>query len=420
MSLTRIGATRQSLWKAFVVSDAPADSILRSVSLPRPPAGAAPVRLTLDERVPGLCRAGLEGVWLGTPESRDESFRYLGAVFAALRDAARRAGGMVHAPGVRVGRAAPQFAGDLHALRVVDSVEQEVLVNLLRKHSPVLIAMSGRGLVGATPDRIGSRWLATSREHLATRYLASADPRHLHRVRAEIRRRDGIADLARMDVAPGPGTAGETEVVVRCLDAQLSLAEARAQALLLTALGLHARRMVKAGRRTGNVPQRMLEENRARAVIHGLGALFVEESGRDQPPRSLSAREAARRLLDELLPSLSLLDATAEELLPLIAPIEAPGLGLPPMRGQDLLARMARRNPAAFPGLAEAELADPTPGGTILQTLRRDHPGRAELLLEGWRTALADGRRVTSRPPRDQAQRRGRPAKRRGGGRSGS
>lgn len=413
VSLSRVGAARQSLTKTLAMTGADVRTLLESVDLPDHPAGLPPVVLRADERTPGLFGVRMEGLWLGTPAARDELFPYLGAVFGALARRARLLGGAVHPTAVRLGpadgpagsRPPAPLGGDRHELTAVDTVEQEVLANLLRRHSPVLIALAGRGTVGGPPDRIGSRWLADSREHLATRYLACADPRHLHRVRAEIRRRDGIADLVRMDVAPVGGEDGSpARVLVRCLDSQPSLADLRAQSVLLAALALHARRMVRSGRREANLPQRLIEENRARAVVQGMRARFVPAAGaRGRAGAPVPARDAARQLLDELVPELSLLDATAEELFPLLAPLELPGLGLPPLRTQDLLALAAREGSAALAARGELLLTAPQPGGVLLETVRRQAAGRVELLLDGWRTALADAVAPRARPATEPA-----------------
>ncbi|GGO65901.1 hypothetical protein [Nonomuraea cavernae] len=385
VSLVRVGASRQSVAKAVVLTGADHRRVVAEVRLPTPPVNLAPAVLEPDARQAGLIRAGLDGVWLGTHSAREEVFSYLGAVLAALANTAREHGATVAAPGIQLGTTPAVAAGDVHALRTVDTTEQEVLTNLLRRHSPVLIALAGRATIGPTQDRIGSRWLADSREHLATRYLASADPRHLHHVKADLRRRDGIADLTRMDVAPR--ATEPAEVLVRCLDGQVSLADLRAHAVLLAALALHARRLVKTGRREGNVPQTLIEGNRARAITHGLRARFTEEADR----RPVQATRAARRLLEGLLPVLSLLEATAEELIPVLAPLELPEVGLPPLRTQDLMAGMTRQGEQALARQAEYELCDPRPGGGLLHWLRTTHPGRTELVLDKWRTALADG-----------------------------
>ncbi|MFG2693185.1 hypothetical protein [Kitasatospora sp. NPDC048407] len=401
VSLTRVGPARQSLTKGVAVTGPDTATLLRSVRLPGPPPSLPAAELRTDERADGradgLFGVALPGVWLGTPGAREVAYGYLGAVLSALADTARALGGALHAPGVRLAPAGPlpALGGDLHGLAVLDDAEQEVLCNLLRRHSPTLIALTGRARIGGPADPVGSRRLADSREHLAARYLASADPRHLHHVRAELRRRHGIADLLRMDVAPLPAASGApAEALVRCVDAQVSLADLRAQALLFAALALKARRTVRAGERERNIPQSVIEANRARAVVHGLRARFAPEStdfGRAQ--RTRPARDVARRLLTDLVPEFGLLDATAEELLPLLAPVELPSFGLPGLRTGDLLLRTAREGRGSGPLAQHAEqlLRDPRPGGELAARLAQDSPGVLELLLSDWRRTLAEG-----------------------------
>jgi hypothetical protein len=390
VSLTVVGAARQSFTKTLAVTGSDAEAVVASAWPPAAPPGLE-ARTEADPHRPGLVRVTLDGLWLGTPAARDEVFGYLLAHVRALADAAQRFGGVLHAPGVSLGPSSPPSAGDTHTLYVTDAAEQEVLVNLLRRYSPALIALCGRGAVGPLPDRVGSRWLADSREHLTTRYLGSADPRHLEHVRADIRRRDGIADLARMDVAPVPETATRpAAVLVRCIDAQLSVTDLRAQAVLLAALALYARRKVRAGNREGNIQQAILEKNRARAVTQGLRARFLPEGDRGaKPADTVPARESVRRLLNELLLPLGRLEATPEELVPLLVPAEGPETGLPPLRSQDVLAAAARRGPAELTATADLLLFHAQPGGLLLDSLRRDAPGRVELLLGSWARRLA-------------------------------
>ena len=405
VSLTVVGAARQSFTKTLAVTGVDARAVVDSARPPAEPPGLR-ARTETDPRHPGLVRVALEGLWLGTPAARDEVFGHLVDRVAALADGARRLGGVLHAPGVSLGPSSPPAAGDTHTLYVTDPAEQEVLVNLLRRWSPTLIALCGRGTVGTLPDRVGSRWLADSREHLTTRYLASADPRHLEHVRADIRRRDGIADLTRMDVAPVPGDGGGPgAVLVRCIDAQLSVTDLRAQAVLLAALALHARRKVRAGSREGNVPQSVLEKNRARAVTQGLRARFLPEGDRGVANGdTVPARHSVRRLLDELLLPLGRLEATPEELVPLLVPAEGPDTGLPPLRSQDILSAAARRGPNELGAAAGPLLLDARPGGLLLESLRQDAPGRVELLLGSWAHRLA--RAEESRRPGSGTHRR--------------
>lgn len=88
-----------------------------------------------------------------------------------------------------------------------------------------------------------------------------------------------------------------------------------------------SRDLERTGRRVRQVPQFLLEQNRARAVAHGLAAeLRVDQTRRtEEPPRTQSAGRAVRTLLSELLPYLRQLDATTDELAPLFLGVEMAG-----------------------------------------------------------------------------------------------
>jgi hypothetical protein len=377
--------------------------------------------------------------------ARDEAFAAMAQAARHLADAARLAGGTAVPTAVGLAGQPAVLGGDTHAIEVLSAVEQEVLANLLRTHVHTLIAMTGRSLTvsGMPRDRVGSRWLAGSRAHLAARYLASTEPQHLERVKAELRRRDGVSQLDRMDIVPASlGAEDRTPVVVvRCVDAAPSLAAARAHALVLAALGLRARRMVRDGKRVGNPSQRTLEENRARAVAEGLRAQFApgEDRGRNRdhgparpgegpgqagevrPPRMVDAREAIRRLLKDLCAEFSNLEATPEELAPVILPVELPQLGLRRVAAEaDLLATWSRQGDLVLARAAWDAFLDPAPGGAVLAVARGTAPGRVSIVLDTWRSWIADPSLAKGRgrggPPGDRGQR---DPGRRGQGRSG-
>lgn len=408
---------------------------LAAVSLPR--LGGVPLTVTAHERTPGLLTIRTPLTWMGGPEARDEAFAALGSATARLAGAAREAGGRLLPTAVTLGDAPAGLGGDLHELEVLDASEQEVLCNALRRYAPVLIALAGRGIVGPglPADRVGSRWLVESTEHLAARYLASTSPRHLEHVQAELRR-GGLSRLEQMDVAPVVYPDGTRTVLVRCLDAQASLSATRACAVLLCALAVHARRLVRDGRREGNVSQRLLEENRARAIADGVRASFGLDSakpgkqaapqqgrrsqdGRPEARRGASAEErprrravlAARDLLTERRADIANIDATAAELAPLLVMIDLSGLGVAFQRADDVLRRWAEGGPAALEARLLECLCDGGPGGPVVEELRAEHPGKISLILDSWRTALAAGP-----PPAGRGNRGGRGPSDRGRG----
>ncbi|MEU2711911.1 hypothetical protein [Streptomyces sp. NPDC007205] len=379
-----------------------------------PAVGGEPIRLEQHSRHQELLQLVTPMSWLGTRGARREGFDALARAVDTVATAATQAGGLLTAPGLSLDGSVVPLDGDTHWLEATDPVEQEVLCNLLRRHSPLLIAIAGRGsfVPGGRRDRIGSRWLADSREHLAARFLASVSQRHLYRVQAELRRRDGISHLDRMDVAP---VVGDGTVLVRCLDAQVSLAETRAHVLLLSALALRARALVKEGRREGHVPQRLLEENRARAISDGLRAGLAEDrrprdrdrDRHDQPARNqnpqerkVPARQAVRVLLDDLVPEFSRLDATPEEILPLLCLVELPGGQS--LRAQDLFAQSGRSGRVP-PETVREMLTDSRPGGPLLDAVLAEYPGSGQLMMKVWREALESGVSLRARRDRDRA-----------------
>ncbi|MBT2366377.1 hypothetical protein J7E88_13950 [Streptomyces sp. ISL-10] len=433
VSLTRVGAARQALAKGLVVQGADPAAVVAAVARSGLPSlGGEPIRLEQHPRRQELLRLTTPMTWLGTRGARREGFDALGRAVDMVASAARGAGGLLTAPGLSLDGSAVPLDGDTHWLEAADPVEQEVLCNLLRRHSPLLIAIAGRGsfVPGGRRDRVGSRWLADSHEHLAARFLASVTERHLYRVQAELRRRDGISHLDRMDIAP---VIGNGAVLVRCLDAQTSLAEARAHVLLLSALALRARSMVKEGRREGHVSQRLLEENRARVISDGLRAGLAEDKrprererdrdrgrrdhqAREATPyeRRIPARQAVRALLDDLMPEFSRLDATPEEILPLLSLVELPSGQ--PLRAQDLLAPSAGSG-QALAEVVRAALTDSRPGGPLLDAVLAEYPGSGQLMLNVWREALESGLSLRARRDHDRPSARSgsRPDQRRKG-----
>jgi hypothetical protein len=394
LSLTRVGATRQSLGKAFAAFGADPDHLTGRIE-------ELPVASADDP--PGLFAVWLESAWLGTFAARELAFAKLARVLAGVNAAAGRGGGRIAPTGISLSGLPAVLGGDTHVIEVLSATEQEVLVNLLRTHVHALIAMTGRGVTAQTGarDRIGSRWLAESKSHVPTRYLASTQPEHLERVAAELRRRDGVSRLDRMDIAPGQTSDRTLTVTIRCIDSAASIAAARSHALVLAACALQARRLVRDGKRMGNTPQAQLANNRARAVAAGLRARFemLDNSTAGGSSHTAQARDTVRRLLLDLRVELGNLEATAEELAPAILPVELPRLGL---RGiateEDLLARSAVRGDSALAASAYAGLVTTAPGGQLLEAAKNAAPGRVAIMLGGWRSRLADTGVPAERP----------------------
>ncbi|MEV7095932.1 hypothetical protein AB0M80_24095 [Amycolatopsis sp. NPDC051045] len=405
VSLTRVGASRQRFDKTFAVVGVKPDVVTHAFAQADLRLGGE--RLRVSAGVPGLFAVGLPMSWLGTRPARGDVFTELASVLAELATIAERIGGVLVPAGVAPAPHPAVPGGDLHVLEVIGSVEQEVLCNLLRSCVPALIAMTGRGVTvsGGRPDRVGSRWLAGSTTHLATRFLASTASDHLDRVKAELRRRDGVAQLDRMDISPVELPDGGRGVVVRCLESAPTLAAVRAQALVLSALAMRARRLVRDGRRAGHEPQRTLEENRARAVADGFRARFVVEerprgqTGRRPETSRLPARDAVRRLLQETAVEFRGLDAGVDELAPFLLAVDLAGLGLRNAAAErDLLTQWAGAGDVELVARCRGALTDSNAGGPLLAELTAAAPGRVAVVLGEWRRTFADA--VAERPPK--------------------
>ncbi|WP_410610288.1 hypothetical protein [Amycolatopsis sp. lyj-109] len=417
VSLTRVGASRQRFDKAFAVLGVKPEAMTHAFAQADLRLGGERLRVTAG--APGLFAIELPMSWLGTRPARDDVFTELASVLAESATIAERIGGVLVPAGVAPAPHSAVPGGDVHVLEVLTSVEQEVLCNLLRSCVPALIAMTGRGAAvsGGRPDRIGSRWLAGSTAHLATRFLASTASDHLDRVKAELRRRDGVAQLDRMDISPVELPDGTRGVVVRCLESAPTLATSRAQALVLSALAMRARRLVRDGRRAGHEPQRSLEENRARAVADGFRARFVvEDRRRGRPdrrpePGRLPARDAVRRLLQETAVEFRSLDAGVDELAPFLLAVDLAGLGLRNAAAErDLLTQWAGAGDLEFVARCRGALTDPNAGGPLLAELTAAAPGRVSVVLGEWRRTFADAaaerspKRAAGRSAKDRQQ----------------
>ncbi|BCJ51934.1 hypothetical protein Asp14428_34090 [Actinoplanes sp. NBRC 14428] len=229
---------------------------------------------------------------------------------------------------------------------------------------PELIALTGQASFGGgRVHDAGSRRLADSGDHLSTRYLASAGPRHLGRVRDSLRRDEGVPRLELMDVNPAGLDDAVPNVVLRCVDAQLLPATVLAHALLVQALAVDARKLEREGRRVPAVPQAALDRNRSRAISAGLGATFdplEQKPGRGRPDQSrggqsrgdrsrgdrdrpagpLPARDRALALLEHVVPHLRAMRVVPDELAPIAFGLTLAGTHASAVRKEsDLLRR---------------------------------------------------------------------------------
>ncbi|WP_306321590.1 MULTISPECIES: hypothetical protein [unclassified Streptomyces] len=381
VALYRSGPLRQRLAKGYsvYVPDAgPGRGAAELVAalcanpplLPGAAPGAQGCGVHGDPRTPGALWVDTGRVSLHDPAARAYAAGALAAAVAHVAGIVRQQGGMLipsgwqHHP-----EAAAGLCADLHSVEVLGPVQRELTANLVREHTAALAALTGRQLYGpAGVSAGGSARLSRRFDQVGTRYLDSCSPEHLERVRVRLRQEERLSGLDAMDVNPlgesGAGAAGD--VTVRLLDAQVTVASAMAHALLVQALSMAARDMERTGRRARLIPQQVIEQNRSRAVAHGLAAEFRvdqgppknnkprndkprndkprndkpgdEKPGNDKPgngdknakagrgdggpPATVPAVRAALGMLEELMPFLRQLDATAEELGPLLTGLE--------------------------------------------------------------------------------------------------
>ncbi|MFE0116883.1 hypothetical protein ACFWZA_02160 [[Kitasatospora] papulosa] len=339
VALYRSAPLRQRISKGYSVyvpgHGRGAEELVGSLLAGPPPLPAGPSGQPHTVRGSARARAAL---WVDTgrvslhdPTTRARTAEALAVSVARVAADVRRRGGLLLPTGWQ--QQPDPLAGlcaDLHSAEVLNPVQREVFTNLVREHTASLIALGGRQLYG--PGGVapgGSARLSRSFDQVSTRYLDSCAPEHLERVRTRLRQEERVGRLEVMDVSPlgmPEAQAGE-DVTVRLFDAQVTVAGTLAHALLVQALSMWSRDLERTGRRVRQVPQFLLEQNRARAVAHGLAAeLRVDQTRRtEEPPRTQSAGRAVRTLLSELLPYLRQLDATTDELAPFFLGVEMAG-----------------------------------------------------------------------------------------------
>jgi hypothetical protein len=316
-----------------------------------PPTGKSrgPVELTPGAGGTSVLRPPL--TWLGSPAARQDWVTSMALTLGAVSGKPLPPGANGIAPAV-----------DRHVLEVGSTAEQTVLCNLVRRYSPLLIALTGRSAAGV-------RRLGGARDQVAARHLDAADAEFRMLLEAHLRRVEGFEAIDRTDVHPSAEPDGTPTVVVQCIDAAATLAGARAHALLLAAFALRARRLVQDGVAVEPVAQRVVDENRARAVASGLRARPADDG------RSTLRGRTRELLADVLAVELDNLDTQPEELFPILAPVE----------------RLADDDSVltGTPDAVSRALTDTTAGGPCLAAARRAAEARTWLLVERWAGVIA-------------------------------
>jgi hypothetical protein len=417
VSFFRTGPLRQRILKGFIVAADDPAAVVRAVEF-RPP-GLGSLRLYTEERSPGTVWLDTGMVWLTDPAVRAGLRRELAQGAVALAAAIRAEGGRL-VPGGWLGArgGGTWLCPDLHAVEVLTDTQRELCANLLRSWVPELVAMTGHAAFGGSRvEREGSRRLADAGDQLATRYLASASPVHLGRIRDSLRRDEGVSRLELMDVNPIGLPGSVPNVVVRCIDAQILPATVLAHALIVQAMAIAARKLERDGRRVPAGQQTALDRNRSRAISSGLAAQFDAVTDRARPdrgrnekarndrsrpesPQSAPARDRTLKLLEELTPHLQAVRAQADELAPVAVGLTMAGSHPLAVRGEtDLLGRWSRDggdlDGAEF--FSDAGwLADDHVTAANVQA----YPGAAALARTYWAGRLRPAPPPPPRPPR--------------------
>ncbi len=414
--LYRDGPLRQRIRKGYVIVARQPAEVAQHLARRAPAGHGWSVRF--DDRNPATVWVDTGFVCLHSPQARARVARRLGDGVAALAGAARKAHATLLPSAQLVdGPTVPGWlCADLHALEVLGDVQREISTNLLRQHSPLLIALTGRAAfgVGAGSPQ-GSRRLAEATDQLTTRYIHSFAPTHLARVKESLSRDDGVSRLDLMDVSPlSEPVDGIDTVELRLCDAQLLVSTTMAHALLSQALTMRAGKLVREGRRVGATPHALLDQNRSQAVVRGLSARLASDArpdrtadrrgkdsgpgknsgpGKDSGP-SVVAGDAVLRLMKDLVPEFRALDATFEELSPLVLGLSLEAVRTAAIRNEnDLLQHWRRHRPRELePEHVAARLRD-DPAWLLVDHLseanRRAAPGAASVVAMNWTRWLA-------------------------------
>jgi hypothetical protein len=411
----RHGPSRQRLLKGYVVAAEKSGNLVQEICRGWPRDRS--ISLYWNAKQPGCIWLDTGAVWLHTVSARAKIFSELASAVSDLAARLKASQACLLPNAVRKDKAQEwrnYICGDEHFLETVDDVEREVCCNLIRSYSPALIALTGRsGVTERKIERIAACQLSNSGRHYTARYLASVSPMHLGRVAQELKREEGVSRIDLLDVTPeGQLPPSSPAVHVRCIDGQILLSTAKAHAILCEALLIKSRRMVRAGRRVGAVPQRLIEENRARAIADGLFARLACETAKrpsqrrrdssDDEELSQSASDAVLEMLFDLQDEFQILEASYEEISPLVLGLSLRRMGHAGIRNENDLIRTLRSSSAkggiSLTKMLEALVRDQrgTDLNPITQLNERSFAGPVKKVNSWWELLLrSDPTRIT-------------------------
>jgi hypothetical protein len=172
----------------------------------------------------------------------------------------------------------PALCADIHEIEILDDLEVNRIYNLFRQYLPELIAVSTNSAIhGSQLQRDLSTRMRQNPASFTPPSLTLFSSKQLERLKRSIRKDYGLSDLAQLDVNPiSPNT-----MVLRFVDAQVSLRFIRAQLLLFQAIAIHGRTLARQGSQMPTLHSRVIGENKALAIEGGPGAIFKPDKKRE-------------------------------------------------------------------------------------------------------------------------------------------
>lgn len=409
--LYRFGPCRQRLTKAYVIWGNRSRDLVKEVIHARSKLLIdSPIQICGDRRNQQAICLDTGMVWWHKPECRRQ-------ILNRLLDSVRRVSEFVSDRG---GKLLPNavlpdglhgwqkvLCGDTHFFEIGNLAEKEVFCNLLRLHSPELIALTGRaGVSSFGVDSFGSRRLTESGHHFASPYLPSVSSRYLDCMLQCLRRDFGIAQLDLLDINPQAQRGEESSPVeLRFTDGQMLLTTARSHAILYQALFIRARLMVHAGVRIFPSNQDHFERNRTQVIAKGLGAQLTTSSGNHRGFVFKSALSLIRDLAFEF----QTLETEYSEIAPLVLGLYLRNMGCGGLRNESdrlrTLFKVSRHEEGGsfIKRIQEEMTQECEPIDRITRWNCQTFPERSQIVRDIWEGYLSTDTipRLESQTPRD-------------------